>query len=227
MATPLQAFLMLYHADGIWDVEVYHDLEILLNAWERHNDGEKTAVIHVGFARLPSIIFGDCAQKFPGRVLLTAAAKFALPKGYETSFSPINNIDGSPIYLATRGWGYESDELDRLAALQPSQYFKEKWLLEFLDCHASYVVPLLEAGITDDSSYMEHEHVLDYGLRKLLGGFRLTYLIGNETENPCLFAKSAPPWLTEQAVQGLNTTVRIANVFQKSGVIYISLTCNS
>lgn len=222
MATPLRAFLMLHHADGTWDVEVHRDLEPLLNAWERYNDGEKTAVIHVGFYRSPSITFDDCAQKFPGRVLLTAAAKFALPKGYETSFNPVDNIDDSPIYLATRGWGYESDELDRLAAAQPSQYFKEKWLLDFVDCDASYVAPLLEAGITDDSSYMEHEHVLEYSLRQLLGEFRLIYLIGNETEDPCLFSKSAPPWLAEQTVQRLNITVRIANVFQKNDITYIA-----
>lgn len=222
MATPLRAFLMLHHTNGTWDVEVHRDLEPLLDAWERCNDGEKTAVIHVGFYRSPSKTFDDCAQRFPGRVLLTAAARFALPKGYEASFNPVDNIDDVPIYLATRGWGYEGDELDRLASAQPSLYFKEKWLLDFVDCHASYVATLLENSITDDSSYMEHEHVLEYRLRQLLGEFRLTYLIGDETGDPCLFSKSAPPWLTEQTVQALNTTVRIANVFQKNDIVYIA-----
>lgn len=222
MATPLRAFLMLHHTTGTWDVEVHRDLEPLLAAWEKHSDGEKTAVIHVGFYRSPSKTFDNCAQKFPGRVLLTAAAKFALPKGYEASFNPVANIDDIPIYLATKGWGYESNEFDRLASAQPSLYFKEKWLLDFVDSHADYITQLLENDITDDSSYIEHECALEYHLRQLLGEFRLTYLIGNETEDPCLFSKSAPPWLTEQTVQGLNTTVRIVNVFQKNGIVYIA-----
>lgn len=222
MATPLRAFLMMYHTTGTCDVEVHRDLEPLLDAWERRNEDGKTAVIHIGFYRPPSKTFYECAPKFPGRVLLTAAAKFALPKGYEASANPIDNIDDLPIYLATKGWGYENNDFNKLSSSQPNLYFKERWLLTFADIHPTYVKPLLEAGITDESSYMEYEHVLEHDLRQLLGEFRLTYLIGDETDDPCLFSKSAPSWLTEQTVQRLNTTVRIANVFKNNDITYIS-----
>lgn len=222
MATPLRAFLMLHHADGKWDVAVYRDLEPLLSEWERCNDGENTAVIHVGFSRSPSKTFDGCAPKFPGRVLLTAAAKYALPYGYEASSKPVDNIENTPIYLATKGWGYEIDEFSGLASAQPGLYFKEKWLLDFVDCNENYMEPLLEAGITDDLSYMEHEHLLEHKLRQILGEFRLIYLVDDAKEDPCLFSKSAPPWLTEQTFQSLNVSVRVLNVFKKNGIACIA-----
>ena len=221
MATPLRAFLMLRHATGIWDVEVHRDLEPLLNAWEQHSDGETTAIFHVGFFRSPSNTFDCCAQRFPGRVLLTGSAKYALPHGFETSSNPVDNIGDTPIFLATKGWGYRIDEVTGLGSAQPSQSFKEKWLQGFVDSNVCYVSPLLEAGITDDPSYMEHEHILEHSLRKLLGEFRLTYLIGDTKNDPCLFSNSAPPWLIEQTIQSLNVSDRILNAFQKNNIIYI------
>ena len=220
MATPLRAFLML-HLNGTWDVEVYSDLEPLLAAWRGHNDGKRTAVIHVGFYCFSPKTFDVCAQKFPGHVLLTAAAKFAFPKGYEISFNPIDNIGDIPIYLATKGWGYESDEFARRASTLPSLYFNDDWIVSFVGKYPDHAVHLLETGITDDLSYIKNENCLEYKLRKLLGELRLAYLMGNDKEDPCLFSKSSPPWLAEQMVQRLNITVRVANVFQNNNIEYV------
>lgn len=213
---------MMRCVSGAWEVEVHRDLEPLLKAWSDRLDKQATAIVHVGFNRSPSRTFDDCAMRFPGKVLLTAAAKYALPTGYEASTNPIAEIDGQTVYLATKGWGYDASHLTTPRLPGPVPNFVVGWLSEFVSVHPDKTDTILEAEINNNESYLTNEHHLSTDLRQQMGIFRFNSLIGTGHDDPCAFAQAAPPWLTEQEFSSMNLTVRISNVFKQSGIIRVA-----
>ncbi len=219
MSTPLNAFLLWRPEGGEWEVEVRHNLEGLVRAWEERNRARPgTGVVHIGFGRSLARHFDDLAHRFPQRVLLTAAAKHALPRIYRTSAEPIAEVDGQAIYLAISGWGYEVEDIAPLACKKASPREFEDWLRDFVEEHPDSADLLRETDIFDDASYFAKEASLDLEMRKQLGLARYQARIGDEEDDPCAAARAAPPWLRDREFATLNVRMRIANVFNASQI---------
>lgn len=91
METPLRAFLMIRSSDGTWTVTVCRDLDSIMHAWKtRRNPESEVAVLHIGFERPPSQTFEKIATAYLGRMLLTAAARHALPVAFVYTFEQLH-----------------------------------------------------------------------------------------------------------------------------------------
>ncbi|ABV87629.1 sigma factor-like helix-turn-helix DNA-binding protein [Shewanella pealeana] len=106
----LKLYFALYHEIEAPKISVYRDLISIHEAWKALNGSESyTGLIHVGFVR-PNIVDADKLLAFKGKVLSTAAAKWALPSNYQSSGGSIVEVSLSnnkvPIYLMLDGFGY-------------------------------------------------------------------------------------------------------------------------
>ena len=225
MTRPIRAFMMIRGGPDDWTVSVCRDLEAVLEAWTGRPHRAQTGVLHIGFDRPPSTVFEAVAQAHPGRLLVTASAKFGLPVDYEASVNPIDYIESLPIHLGTRGWGYEVDK----AEIRPSRFQTldanrdpSDWVASFVDLRPDLANALSQAGIFDDRSYLEAEGGLPWELRYRTGIFRFRAIIGEEDHDPCAIARASPPWVEERSVEKLGFSVRVANVFATQGVKTVS-----
>lgn len=215
MSTPLRAFLLLRSDGGDWQVEVWRDLEDLLRAWDKHcNTGMVTGVVHVGFERSLARCFDDLARQFPHRVLLTSAAKHALPRSFRASTASVGEVEGQAVYLAIRGWGYETEDITPIIYdTKPPIDFKG-WVRSFVNEHSAIAGHLADAGVIDEATYLENEGNLDLETRKHMGFARYKALIQNDENDPCAVARAAPPWLRKRAFETMDLRVRVSNVFR-------------
>lgn len=216
MFTTLRAFFLVRQDCDLWDVAVFHSLDDVIKAWDDAKAPNVTGVLHVGFERRSARDFEDLAAQFPGRVLLTPAAKWALPRNFRTSSHPIGDVDGEPVFLALGGWGYD---LDDPAPHSPEpKRFAVGWIKEFIEQHPEEKDALAEHGILDDSSYIANEEGLSESLRTTLGKFRLQHVLGRSPRDPTKIARAAPPWLLTREMSLIDLTVRLDNVFRKHGI---------
>jgi hypothetical protein len=219
VSTPLRAFLLLRSDGGEWQVEVWRDLEDLLRAWEKHfNTGLVTGVVHVGFERSLARCFENLARQFPHRMLLTAAAKHALPRNFLASTAAVGEVEGQAVYLAIRGWGYEAEDITPTICEKTSTVDFKDWVRSFVNEHSAIAGHLAEAGVIDEATYLKIEGSLGLETRKHLGLVRYRALIQNDENDPCAVARVAPPWLRERAFETMDLRVRIANVFHASQI---------
>lgn len=225
--TPLRAFLMVRCAETAWSVRVCSDLDAVLQTWREWPDQQQcTAILHVGFDRPLSHTFDEIAQQWPGRVLLTASARYSLPKGFQSSALRLSAVNGLPVYLALTGWGYEAsqDDLERINRLTTLPVMKVRspplsgWIAAFEQQHPADGLFLRGAAINDEESYLANEHKLDRDLRYRLGIFR--YGARNKSGLPGIsgIVAAAPPWLLERSIETLALPVRAANVFQTNNI---------
>jgi len=110
----LRAFLLIRQAREEWTVSVHRDLESLLAAWKPFEDQNGiTGVVHVGFGRPDTRAFEETAERYPGRMLLTASARYALGSLGDCAPQAAGQADRLPLYIALSGWGYttKADEL--------------------------------------------------------------------------------------------------------------------
>lgn len=221
MPTPLRAFLMLRSGAGEWSVTVHRDLEDLLAAWKsRPADDQVTGVVHVGFDRPPSREFETFASERLGCVLITGAAKFALPADFQTSKSSLGTVRAMPVFLGTRGWDYivEDDVDEPIIDESGSAPTVQGWVRDFLSMVPDASGALTGVNIFDDPSYLAHEADLPRALRKQTGLYRLEKLLGTERSDPCDLARAAPPWLADRALNKIDLSVRVSHVFGAMGL---------
>ena len=218
---PLRAFVMMRSADGTWAVTVCRDLGAVLRAWEARKEPDSdVAVLHVGFDRPPSHTFDEAASTYPGHMLLTAAAKHALPGSFGASAASIGGTENTEVFIGLRGWGYSREDptvrADRPQPVRTNSITTEPqgWVASFLCEDPSAAEALSAQGIHDDASYLEGESNLERSVRCRLGAFRVQHLIGATCDDPCEFARAAPPWLAERELTTLNLSVRVNNVFR-------------
>ncbi len=217
----LRAFLMLRAGTGEWSVSVHRDLEGVLDAWKRRPEPDcSVGVLHVGFDRPPSRSFDDTAASHAGRLLVTGAAKFALPDGFVSSSEPVGFVGRIPLYLGIRGWGYLLDDVIEHAPVPPRLPERRTfgWVRDIAAVSSSLSTELEAAGIYDDATYTEREGALDNNRRRSVGLFRFGVLIGSDRGDPCAFARAAPPWLSQREFRSMEITVRLTNVFNRIGV---------
>jgi hypothetical protein len=219
MSTSLRAFLMIRTPSGLWDIEVSHALEDVLGQWKRQ-EALASAVLHIGFERRIARSFEELASQFPGRVLLTPAAKGALPSSFATSRCAIGDVDGEPIFLALEGWGYAEQEPEQ--SILESVTGPADWTRSFALDHPEDRAALAEAGILSEETYLALEGTLTHELRVRLGSYRSAHLVGTDQDDPTALARAAPPWLQALELKHLDITVRIGNVFRNQALHRVS-----
>lgn len=224
MATSLRAFLMARVISGEWTITVHRDLEDLLGAWNsRERRDETVGVLHIGYDRPPTREFDDVARPHIGRMLVTAAAKYALPPAFQTSHHAVGSVSDLPLYLGLRGWGYLIED-DSVATTTPDQTGErafESWILQFVESAPEHLPTLAVARIYSDADYQSLENSLPADLRRQVGMYRVRALV-KDFNDPCAIAVAAPPWLAVRAVETMNLTVRVANVFANYGIVTVS-----
>lgn len=225
MEAPLRAFLMMRTDGGAWKVTVCRDLGAVVHSWKARKAPDKdVAVLHVGFDRPPSHVFDEIADSHPGLMLLTAGAKYALPPTFVASSAPIASTNNANVFIGLQGWGYSlEDPTINSDRVQPGRTASapialEGWIASFLNENPASVDAFSELGVHDDESYIARESELEQNIRHRSGVFRANNLLGDNRDDPCRLARSAPPWLTERELPTLDLPVRAKNVFRLAGI---------
>ena len=221
MPTPLRAFLIVRSHGGDGEVTVYHALEDLVRAWEERTDDTAAALLHIGFERRPARLYAEAMNLFPGRLLLTEAARAALPTTFRCSSRPVTEVEAAPIYLALEGWGYSEPDPVQVPR-SPELSNLSDWVAAFALHHPERIDDLSTAGIHNEQSYLEFESSLDRELRTLLGEFRFGAILAGVESDPIAFVQAAPPWLSDREVSELPLTVRLGNVFRHRGIARVA-----
>lgn len=217
MSLPIRAFLMIRSGPNEWTVDVCRDLDAVIAAWHRRTDASAPAVLHLGFDRPHSMAFEEIASAYPGRMLLTASAKYGVPCQFDASENPVGQVDRLPVFLALRGWGYvenEGTEPEPTKAQLPelSQGWSD-WVVSFIQARPELVEDLQTAQVISEASYLANEAALPWEVRYRSGLFRFGHLIVGEDDDPCAIVRAAPPWLGSRKLEDLELTVRLRNVF--------------
>ncbi len=220
MSLPIRAFLMIKVGWEDWAVDVCRDFDAVVAAWQRRSDISHSAILHIGFDRPPSAAFDQIATDFPGRMLFTAAAKYGVPGQFEASDMPVGFVDGLPVHLALRGWGYTEDGVFA-AATPKSEIARQRdwadWLISFTETRPEFVEELEKAGVFSETDYLSNEANLPREIRYSAGLYRFDHLIKGEENDPCAAVRSAPPWLLSRKLEDIPLTVRLRNVFAYAG----------
>ena len=224
MEAPLRAFLMVRSDDGTWTVTVCRDLGAIVRAWKsRRKPDRDVAVLHVGFDRPPSHSFDKIAIAHPGHMLLTAAAKYALPASFVASTASVGCVENAEVFVGLQGWGYSLQDPtigadhSKVVGATVTQEPKD-WVAFFLKENPATAETLSAHGIYNDTSYLEGESELEQDIRHRLGVFRTHHLIGTKCDDPCELARVAPPWLAKRDLLNLGLSVRASNVFKSSHI---------
>ena len=226
MDAPVRAFLMLRADDGAWKVAVCRDLGTVMRTWKARKEPDRdVAVLHVGFDRPPSRFFDVIADAHPGRMLLTAAGKYALPSSFMASAAPVATTEGTKVFIGLQGWGYsledptvQEDRPEASCTANISQQEPQGWVASFLMESPSSAEMFSSIGVYDDASYLEREAELERNVRHRSGVFRSHHLVGVNYDDPCELARAVPPWLVERDLSTLGLPLRANNVFRVSKI---------
>lgn len=226
--TPLRAYLMLWSDDLGWLVAVCRDLDAITRAWkERADPNRTTGILHIGFDRPLSHHFDDVVRQWPGRMLVTTAAKHALPGDFESTASTVGTVEAHGLHLATKGWGYSVSDEELARAVEAgsdeipsgeSPVETKGWVATLVAGESTAEAPLRNAGIYDESSYLLHERKLDRKLRHWVGLFRYQALVGPDAKEPAAILQAAPPWLLSRPIVNASLSVRAFNVLHSNHI---------
>ena len=234
---PLRTYLITRDRNRDWDVTVHRDLDSIVSAWTSMypRDENVTGFIHVGFTRSDTTEFNDLANSYPGKMLLTAPAKYIFHRVGKCAPGIAGTIDGIPVYVVVSGWGYETTEQE--VDLTKDQCVRSEcdhchykqgaesatpWLSSFAKSFPTEAESLNAAEITDDDSYLNFESGLPEDLRMLIGRFRFQYLsVGIDMSCPSEIASIAPPWARDMPIGQAGFRVRAYNVFIREGINFI------
>lgn len=231
---PLRAYLLLRLAENEWEVTTHRELEPLIEAWQKRPNPEVSGAVHIGFGRPDTDAFEEVLAPRPGKIVVTASAKFSLPSNFKSSASSLTKIDGIPIYLGLSGWGYEveadiPDESLRVTApVKVVEHHKaydwhDDWLNGFSQNFPTFYEESVAAGIEDDASYVRLEEGLSPSLRERLGKFRFEYRCGGMVGAESIFdhLENAPPWMLNLPVSILMLSTRSTNVMSAKNIVLI------
>ncbi|MCW5673947.1 MAG: hypothetical protein KIT15_05150 [Xanthobacteraceae bacterium] len=212
---------MLRAEDASWSVSVCRDLGAISSAGTEGCKHDLMAVVHVGFDRPASFQFESLFEQYKGRVLLTAAAKHALPHSYTSSVHPVSEVEGHKIYLALSGWGYSiADEVH--AEPERSIRRPEGWVRHFLSENTDAETEFSAAKIVDDLTYLKCERLLSRELRAKSGFFRYRNMFRVGSDELAELVRCAPPWLLERSLDTIELTVRVANILRNLELTTVS-----
>lgn len=221
----LLAYLLVSKSDGTWDVGSHRNLETLLDSWKAVPDAGACAIVHIGFWRPDTSEFEAAVSGMRGKVLLTGAAKWALPQQFKSSLRPRAEAGGLLLYEALSGWGYEKED-DSGAEQPPEEGARQTdlganrsldWPCKLLDELSRRRPDLWReaemAGVRDEHSYLQNEWRMSDESRDELASLRFAVFTGTrpDEENIIRSLEYAPPWLLAMNIDALALSVRPAN----------------
>ncbi|CAG9272447.1 putative RNA polymerase sigma factor [Burkholderia cepacia] len=230
---PLRAYLLMRRIAGNWDVTVHRDLESVVQTWNQREHPSTSAIVHVGFWRPETSAFEVFAAQNPGRVLVTASAKYSLSTEYRVANAPLGAVGNLPVFLALNGWGYEIETNDLPAHLPSGTDLPPMSALSVVDGGSDWLSKLNEtpvaaeaciAGIVDESSYLLMEANLPRAGRIRLGLARYVALVGISPEPASIISnlRYTPPWFLASPISILGLSVRGDNCMRENGVETVS-----
>ncbi len=109
----LKLYFSLVSEDSPVQVSVHRDLVTLQEVWQKPEQADCVGIVHVGFIR-PKIKNSVALLKHRGKVLVTVAAKWALPKEYQSSVAAITEMKLTsqviPLHQLLQGLGCDAIE---------------------------------------------------------------------------------------------------------------------
>ena len=109
----LKLYLLVLSEDDPAKISVHRDLNTLESEWNNCNRSNCVGIIHIGFFR-PKPSKPDVLLRHKGHILVTTAAKWALPEIYGSSKTIISELklpnQTIPLHLLLKGIGYDLDE---------------------------------------------------------------------------------------------------------------------
>ncbi len=109
----LKLYLLILSEDDPLTISVHRDLNTLESEWNDCNKLHSVGIIHISFLR-PKPSKPDDLLRHKGYVLVTTAAKWALPEIYRCSKAIISELKLTnqtiPLHVLLSGIGYELDE---------------------------------------------------------------------------------------------------------------------
>lgn len=223
----LLAYLLIRRGDGIWNVTSHRNLEGLTSDWNLalDSDAKASAVVHVGFWRPDASLFDSVCSVNQGRVLLTGAAKLALPRAFSSAERPCLIVENLPVHLALSGWGYEIDEppVEEAALYSSSQPMVAApsdipkipidWLEGLERESPDLYSECSKLSILSEALYQQKESLLPPNIRDRLGGYRFKALTGYPPSRDAMVdgLMFAPPWILRLSTKALDLPVRAKN----------------
>lgn len=232
----VRAFLMLHEGSGDWTVQVHKDLGSIEAEWTARltANSSSVAVLHVGFSRPMTEQFEAFVQNEPGRILVTDAARYALPLGHTTIGRRIGSVDEMSLYVAASGWGYTEDEpvATGIASHLPADsltdehlFYREykakpDWVSGLVYKDEDLLERAIACGVDNESLYLQQEALLPDSLREALGWERYLYYVGLLPDAGSLLRtlRFAPLWLLKRPIPSLELSVRATNALAAAGV---------
>jgi len=233
----LLAYLLVRRPDGSWSVSSHRNLEGVAAEWEavRAIDEKSSAIVHVGFWRPDASSFAAVCSSNEGTVLLTSAAKFALPSSYRSASNPFSIVDGLPIYLALSGWGYEIEEDSSLHEEQAPMVPAPAPPTEIPGCPSDWIEMLekedpdlvsecSKLSILSESLYQEREALLPSKTRDRLARYRFKQLSGYDPSRGVMVdgLMFAPPWILRLSTKSMDLPLRARNRLAAIGANAVS-----
>jgi RNA polymerase sigma factor (sigma-70 family) len=229
----LLAYLLIRRDGGKWSVTSHRDLEGLKSDWKAilDTDAKASAVVHVGFWRPDTSSFDQVCSDNEGRVLLTGAAKFALPQAFTSAERPCSVVENLPIYMALSGWGYEIEEpVAEQASLAvgpgrmleiPSELPKAPidWLENLQRDSPDLFAECAKLSILSEAHYQQNERLLPLSVRNRLGAYRFKAFNGYPPSRNMMLdgLMFAPPWVLRLSIYALNLPIRATNRLKSIG----------
>lgn len=231
---PLRAYLLLRLAENDWQVSIHRELETLVEAWLKRPHTDVGGVVHIGFWRPETDTFEMAVAMRPGRVVVTASAKFALPTSFKTSAGAITKIEGMPVHLGLSGWGYEIEADFPDESLRSTLQVERRSERKQFDWHDEWLRVLSQndpilydesvtEGVEDDVSYLQAESQLPPMLREKLGKVRFEHRCGGMVGAESIFdhLENGPPWMLCLPVSILALSTRSTNVMSAKNIVLI------
>jgi hypothetical protein len=239
MLGEIRLFLIVRRANDLYNVYVHRKAIDLRSEWDREclADPNASGLVHAGDSRPDTDEFSQLLESFPGKILVSEAAKWLLaPDFAEHTWVAGYLLQNSsqramPIYLASKGWGYESESIeteDIATAVASASVLQgntvqtpdqDLWLAA-LSLHSSSLKESLQRfGITSDVLYVNRRNQLSANIRNEVDQFRYEYLLNTiNSTDPFQIARIAPLESLEISFSEIEMTVRCQNVLKDNGL---------
>lgn len=235
----IKIFLMTKFSDSDWRVGAHQDLENLLKerAQVLRVDAGASSVVHVGFQHLSTERLEKFVTKPDGALILSAAARYALPESLAAVTECLGSTGGLDLYLAASEWAVDAVVEDvgeetsngAEAEVEPTHPFdvayrsKPDWLKELSYRDRLLASHAAKYGINDELTYQEYEQETPEVLREALGWARYLYYVNLLPDKDSIFFNLyfLPPWLLDLELEHVTLSTALDKALKGMGVTRI------
>jgi hypothetical protein len=226
----LRLYLIIRHGAGSIETKVHRDLEALAEEWNCLRDKDTTALVHAGFScpKDDSVII--LFDKFPRRLLVTEAARWALPSDYSVFPVPVGSCDfddgrnAIPTYVGTGGWGmrYSEEEFREIADSLYESKPMCPWLRYIYSCNPELFLKLALIDVVDDESFALVRNKMPPDEGHEVERLRLRFLKEQVNKDSLWELLSiAPASLLNSDLTELDLSVRLFNIFRLNNIVKV------